>query len=91
MVGDHQGVAAQGHFLTVEQHQLLALFGHAHTDATVDLGQVERMQRLTQLKHHVVGDVHCGIDAANFSTAQALDHPQRGRLDRSTLRITRPR
>ncbi len=36
VVGDHQGVGAQGHFLAVEQDELLALFGHAYADAAVD-------------------------------------------------------
>ncbi len=31
VVGDHQGVGAQGDFLAVEQDQLLAVLGHAHT------------------------------------------------------------
>ncbi|MDU3958216.1 MAG: hypothetical protein E7H04_29850, partial [Pseudomonas aeruginosa] len=30
VVGDHQGVGAQGDFLAVEQDQLLAVLGHAH-------------------------------------------------------------
>lgn len=37
------------------------------------------MQRLTQFKHHVVGDVDGSIDTANIGPAQALDHPQWGR------------
>jgi hypothetical protein len=80
VVGDHQGVGAQGNFLAVQQDQLLALFGHAHADAAVDFGEVEGVHRLAELEHHVVGDVDGGVDAAHVAAAQALDHPQRGRL-----------
>ncbi len=79
VVGNHQGVGAQGDFLAVEQDQLLALLGHAHAHAAVDLGEIEGMHRLAQLDHHVVGDVDHGVDTADIGTAQALDHPQRGR------------
>ncbi|MNQ59612.1 hypothetical protein D3C85_738660 [compost metagenome] len=77
VVGNHQRIATQADFLTVEQHQLLALFGHAHTDATVDFGEIEGVQRLTQFQHHIVGDVDGSVDAAHVGTTQTLDHPQR--------------
>ncbi len=79
VVGDDQGIGAQADFLTVQQDELLALLRHAHTNAAVDFGKVERVQRLTQLKHHVIGDVHCGVDAAHVRATQALNHPQRCR------------
>ncbi|KPW89077.1 Uncharacterized protein ALO79_06617 [Pseudomonas syringae pv. castaneae] len=79
VVGNDQGVGTQADFLAVEQNELLALLRHAHTNAAVDFGQIESMQRLTQLEHHVVGDVDSGIDAAHVGTTQALDHPQRSR------------
>ncbi|CAI8840095.1 hypothetical protein EMIT043CA1_230055 [Pseudomonas brassicacearum] len=96
VVGNHQGVAAQGHFLAVEQYQLLTLFGHAYANATVDFGEIERMQRLTQLQHHIVGDVDSGVDAAHVGATQALDHPQRRRLGQvdvtdHTTQVTRAR
>lgn len=80
MVGDNEGVGTQADFLTVEQHQLFVFLGHAHADATVDFGEIEGVQRLTQLQHHIVGDVDRGVDAAHVGATQALDHPQRGRL-----------
>ncbi len=79
VIGNDQRVGTQADFLTVEQNELLALLGHAHTNPAVDFGQIKRMQRLTQLQHHVVGDVDSGIDAAHVGTTQTLDHPQRGR------------
>ncbi|MDT4829886.1 hypothetical protein FQZ97_633200 [compost metagenome] len=80
VVGDHQGVGTQGDFLAVEQDKLLALLRHAHADTAVDFGEVEGVHRLAEFEHHVVGDVDGGVDAAHVGTAQALDHPQRGRL-----------
>ena len=77
MVCNHQRVAAQGDFLAVEQYQLLAFFSHAYTNAAIDLGKVERVQRLTQFQHDIVGNVDSGIDAAHVSATQALNHPQR--------------
>jgi hypothetical protein len=80
MVGNHQRIATQADFLSVEQNQLFALFGHPHADAAVDFGEVEGVQRLTQLQHHVVGDVDGSVDAAHLGATQALNHPQRRRL-----------
>ena len=80
VVGDHQGVGTQADFLTIEQHQLLTLFGHTHADAAVDFGEIERVQRLAQFEHHVVGDVDRSVNTANVGTTQALDHPQRSWL-----------
>ncbi|MNM88706.1 hypothetical protein D3C81_1009290 [compost metagenome] len=80
VVGDYQGVGAQGNFLAVEQDELLALFGHAHADAAVDFGEVEGVHRLAEFEHHVVGDVDGSVDAAHVAAAQAFDHPQWGRL-----------
>ncbi|CRM92056.1 hypothetical protein [Pseudomonas sp. 22 E 5] len=80
VVGDDQGVSTQADFLTVKQHQLLAFFGHAYADATVDFGKIERMQRLAQLQHDVVGDIYGSIDAAHVRATQTLDHPQRSWL-----------
>jgi len=96
VVGDHQRIATQADFLTVEQYQLLAFLSHAHTDAAVDLGEIESVQRLAQFEHHVVGDVDRGVDAAHFSATQTLDHPQRRRLGQvnvanDTTQVTRAR
>ncbi|MNR07443.1 hypothetical protein D3C85_1235610 [compost metagenome] len=77
VVGDDQRIATQADFLTVEQHELLAFFGHAHADAAIDFGKIKSVQRLTQFEHHVVGDVDGSIDAAHVGTTQTLDHPQR--------------
>ncbi|RMO19822.1 hypothetical protein ALQ47_05273 [Pseudomonas cichorii] len=79
VVGNDQGVGTQADFLTVEQDQFLALLGHAHTNPAIDFGQIEGMQRLTQLQHDVVGDIDSCIDAAHVRTTQTLYHPQRSR------------
>ncbi|MNF69555.1 hypothetical protein D3C84_514420 [compost metagenome] len=80
VVGNHQRIATQADFLTVEQYQLLALLRHAHTDAAIDFGEIESVQWLTQFEHHVVGDVDGSVDAAHVSATQTLHHPQRRRL-----------
>ncbi len=91
MVGDHQRIAAQADFLTVEQYQLLALFRHTHADAAIDFGEIERVQRLTQLEHHVVGDVDGSVDTAHFGAAQSFNHPQRGRPGQVNVTDDTPR
>jgi len=80
VIRDEQGIGAQADLLAVQQNQLFTLFRHPHADARVDLGQIEGMQRLPQLEHHIVGDIHDRIDAADIRAAQALHHPQRCRL-----------
>ncbi|MNN33913.1 hypothetical protein D3C81_1476920 [compost metagenome] len=79
VVGDHQGVGAQGDFLAVQQDYLLAFFRHAHADTAFDLVQIEGMHGLAEFEHHVVGDVDCRVDAADIGATQTLDHPQRSR------------
>ncbi len=80
VVSNNQGVCTQADFLTVEQLELFAGFSHTNADTAIDLLQVKGVHRLAQLKHHVVGDIDGGINAADIRTTQTLDHPQRGRL-----------
>ena len=80
VVSDDQRIATQADFLTIKQNQLLALFSHAHTNAAIDFGEIKSVQRLTQLEHHVVGDVDRSVDAAHVGAAQTFNHPQRRRL-----------
>ena len=96
VVSDHQRIATQGDFLAIKQNQFLAFFCHAHANATIDLGEIECVQRLTQLQHHVVGDVDSSVDATHVCTTQALNHPQRRRTGQinvtdDTPQITRAR
>ena len=46
---------------------------------------VERVQRLAQLQHDVVGHVHDVADGPHPGAAQALLHPERRRADLQTL------
>ena len=73
MVRDHQRIGPQRHLLSVEQYQGLTFGGHAYADSAFDLLQIEGVEGLPQLEHHVVGNVHHSIDAANTGPAQALD------------------
>ena len=79
VIGNDQRIGTQADLLAIQQDQLLALFGHAHTNAAIDFGKIEGMQRLAQLEHDVVGDINGGIDTADVRTTQAFDHPQRRR------------
>ena len=63
-VGDHQHVVLQINGLLVQQFQALALAGKTHVDIAVQLVQIESMQRLPQLKQHVVGHIDQRADAA---------------------------
>ena len=76
VVGDHQGVVAQGQFLVVQGEQCFLGLGLAHGDAAVELGEIEGMQGLAQFQQHIVGHVDDGIDGAQAGAAQALDQPQ---------------
>ena len=42
---------------------------------TVNLVQIENMRGPTQLKHHIVGNIHQRADTALTATSQAVDHP----------------
>ena len=56
----------------------------AHHDVAMQRVVVERMHRLAQFQHHVVGDVDHRTDRPQMGAPQPLGHPQRracGRID----------
>ena len=79
VVGNHADLGVQGNRVAIEQPELLTGTGPAHLQTAVDFFQIKNMGRSTQLKHHVVGDVHQRADAALPATRQPVDHPG-GRL-----------
>ena len=79
VIGNQQSIVTQLNGLAIEQRNLLACHSHPHPNALMQLGQIERMQRLPQLQHHVVGHIHHRVDAAHAGPAQALLHPDRCR------------
>ena len=54
-----------------------------HVDAAGDVLQVERVQRLAEFQHHIIGHVDDRADAAQAAALEALSHPVR----RSRARI----
>ena len=49
----------------------------AHAYPAINPGRVKCMQRLPELQHHVVGDIHDRTDAANAAPGETLHHPAR--------------
>lgn len=89
-IGNGQKTVVQRDLAPVQQRQLLASAGTAHTDRAVQGLQVECVHRLAQLQHHVLGDVHQQRHRTHAAAAQPLGQPHRrlgGRVDPS---ITRP-
>jgi hypothetical protein len=80
-----------GDAVAVEQVEGLALAGHAHVDAAVELGQIEGVHRLTEFQQHVVGHIHRHAERPHAAAPQPLLHPQRRRAPGSTPRTTRQR
>ena len=81
-VGNEQMVGVQGAFHTVQGGELFAGGGAAHDDVPVGNGvQVEGVQGLVELQHHIVGDIHHIVDRAQAGAGQAVLQPPRGRAD----------
>ena len=76
-VGDQQEGRIQRRVVAIEQLQRFAGARMAHHDVALQHVVVERMQRLAQFQHHVVGDVDHRADRAQTAAAQAFGHPQR--------------
>src|SRR3546814_6155577 len=72
--------------LLVEQLQAFANGGTTDADVAGELVGVERVHRLTEFEHHVVGDVDNRLNAADAGAAQALAHPVRRARFRIDLR-----
>ena len=75
-VGDQQVVGSQDAFHAVQGGELFARRGAAHEDVTVGHGvQVKGVQRLVELQHHIVGDIHHIVDGAQAGAGQAVLQP----------------
>ncbi|GAA3071608.1 hypothetical protein GCM10020000_65310 [Streptomyces olivoverticillatus] len=78
VVGDDQVLGVQDALGAVEGGELLAGLGAADADGALDARAVVGVQRLAQLEHHVVGDVHGERDRAHARLLQAALEPDRG-------------
>ena len=56
--------------------------GGAHDDVALELGEVVAVDRVTELEHHVVGDVDSERDRPHTGLLDALRHPARSRTRR---------
>ena len=77
-VGDQDVVRVQGPDHVIERLQPLPRLRPPDHDLAGQLGPVERVQRLPELEHQVVGHVHRERHAADPAPGQPHPHPQRG-------------
>ena len=83
-IGDQQIFDAQIVILAVQRGELLTFVGATHHNRPFDLIQIVGMHRLSQVEHHIVGDIHSQGDGAHASAGQAATHPVRrmaGRIE----------
>ena len=77
-IGNQQKFCIERDVAAVEQCQGLACARAPHADRPGEQVAIERMHRLAELQHHVLGDIHQQADRAHAAATQALGHPQRG-------------
>ena len=83
-IGDQQILDAQIVILAVQRGELLTFVGATHHDRTFDLIQIVGVHRLSQVEHHIVGDVYGQRDGTHACAGQAATHPIRrmaGRIE----------
>jgi hypothetical protein len=78
-VGDQQVVVGQRALDVVEGLKLLPRACAPHDDRALQLAEVERVQRLAGLEHHIVGDVDRERHGAHAAHRQPAAHPVRRR------------
>ncbi len=76
-VGNQQRFGVERRLSTVEQQQRLAVAGATYDHRIFQYREVERVHRLTEFQHHVVGNVDHGIDRAQPRAPQSFFHPCR--------------
>ena len=76
-VGDEEVFGVERAFLAVQGAQLLAGNGAPDDDVAGEPVLVIEVQRLAELEHDVVGDVHRQGDGADAGEAEPRGHPRR--------------
>ena len=77
-IRDSEHIGRKLLFVAVDHHHLLALPGASHDDlASAQLLEIESVQRLAQLQHHVVRDIDDDVDRAHPAGDKPLLHPAR--------------
>jgi hypothetical protein len=79
LIGDDEIAGFQRERRAVQELDRFAGARVAHADAAFELLRIERVQRLPQLEHDVVGDVHDRADRAQPAPLEARLHPARRR------------
>ncbi len=83
---DDQVIGDERPLLAVERDQRLAVARAPHPEqSALDPVQVEGVHRLTELEHHVVGDVDHVADAPHAAALQTTPEPRRRRADAHAL------
>src|SRR3546814_10765674 len=90
VIADQQFVMFTNNRLLVEQLQAFANGATTDADVAGELVGVERVHRLTEFEHHVVGAVYNRLNAADAGAAPALAHPVRRARFRIDLRADAP-
>ncbi len=78
VVGDDDVAGVEGPRDVVQRLEHLARLGPAYGHGALQAGAVEGVQRLTQLEHHVVGDVDGQRHRPHAAEDQPAGHPERG-------------
>ena len=76
-VGDQQDLGWRADGIAIEERDRLSGARQTHPDVAPELLQIVGVHGLSQLEHHVVGDIHHRADGAHTGAPQPLTHPQR--------------
>ena len=77
-IGDEEVLRVECPRRVVQRHERLPRSRPAHGEGRRELLRVIRVERLAELKHHVVRDVHREADRPHPGLEQAAGHPERG-------------
>ena len=81
-VRDHERALGQDTLDVVQRaDRFVATRRTSDQDAAAQLPMVVRMERLSQLEHHVVGDIHDVVDRPHARRDEARLHPGRRRTE----------
>ena len=81
VVGNDEVFGEQRVFLAVEREDFFAFLGAADGDAALEFIEVESVQVLAHLHHHIVGDIDDVVDGAEADAFEAGFQPSRAGAD----------
>ena len=62
VICNYQGALGQFDFLAIQQNQLFTNSRHSDNDPALDFITVKGVHGLTKFQHHVIGDIHGGVN-----------------------------